>query len=293
MLHAIIQEKLFPHSATAINLLKRAYELYKHIQAGRMGYFVACEMGREYFNARDYINAKQLFDSVAGMYRKEAWVPLLWATLGFLRECARQLGHLRDYIEFSLEMAALPTTPGSDGSEQGHRGGFNRQVGPAGPLCHVQREQISIEVFKLLHGKQSVLPSREGETGLAVVDSDPVLLNIDVASPLRAVLLACAAFHEPTVKPGKRTSLTLSLLTHLPQALEFEELEVHFNQPTCNLVLMRDDSALDREGLGVRAGFDLCLQPNRWTRFSFDLIPGIIVTIIALCELLVFLILPS
>eukprot|EP00250_Pteridium_aquilinum_P016026 c22902_g1_i1 orf=394-4026(-) len=274
MLHAIMQEKLFPHSATAINLLKRAYELYKHIQAGRMGYFVACEMGREYFNARDYINAKQLFDSVAGMYRKEAWVPLLWATLGFLRECARQLGNLREYIENSLEMAALPTTPGSDGSEQGQKGGFNRQVGPAGPLCHLQREQISLEVFKLLRGQQSVLPSREGEIGLAVVDSDPVLLNIDAASPLRAVLAVCVAFHEPTVKPGMKTCVTLSLLTHLPQALDFEELEVHFNQPTCNLVLVRETRDLEREGLDVRAGFDLCLEPNRWKRFSFDLIPG-------------------
>ncbi|KAI5057496.1 hypothetical protein GOP47_0027511 [Adiantum capillus-veneris] len=273
MLHAVIKEKLFPHSASAITLLKRAYELYKSIQAGRMSYFIACEMGREYFSARDYINAKTLFDTVAGMYRQESWVSLLWATLGFLRECARQLGHLQEYIEYSLEMAALPTTSSGDGNEQ-EKSGFNRQVGPAGPFCHLQRDQISSEVLNLLHGKQSVLPSRDGEAGLTVGDSDRLRINIDVASPLRAVLAACVAFHEPTVKPGTKASLTLSLLTHLPQSLVFEELEVCFNQPTCNLVLVRDTHGVDKEGFEVRTGFDLHLEPNRWTRFSFDLNTG-------------------
>lgn len=279
MYHAVMQERMFPHSATTINLLKRAYEQYKLIQAGRMGYYVAYEMGREYFNAREYVNAKQLFDTVAGMYRQEAWVALLWATLGFLRECARQLGLLQEYIEYSLEMASLPTSPGPDGSEQGQEGVFNLEVGPAGPLSHTQREQVFVEVFKLLLGKQSVLPSREGETGLAVIESNPVILNIDVASPLRAVLGVCVAFQETTVKPGMVTSLTLSLLTHLPRALDVEELEVHFNQSSCNFVLSRtkDVQNLDsvaREGLDVKGGYDLHLEPNKWKRFSIDIIPG-------------------
>ncbi|MCO5583569.1 hypothetical protein L7F22_037480 [Adiantum nelumboides] len=273
MLHAVIQEKLFPHSATSISLLKRAYELYKSMQAGRMSYFIACEMGSEYFSARDYVNAKMLFDTVAGMYRQECWITLLWATLGFLRECARQLGHLQEYIECSLEMAALPTSPNRDTIGQ-KTSSFNRQIGPAGPFCHLQREQIASEVLNVLHGKQSVLPSRDGEAGLTVLDSEPVLINIDVASPLRAVLAACVAFHESTVKPGTKASLTLSLLSHLPQSLVFEELKVRFNQPACNLVLVCDTHETDQDGFEVRKGFDLHLEPNRWTRFSFDLIPG-------------------
>ncbi|KAH7331226.1 hypothetical protein KP509_20G020700 [Ceratopteris richardii] len=270
MLHAVIEERLFPHSVITINLFKRAYELYKNIQAGRMGYFVACEMGREYFNARDYANAKQLFDSVAGMYRQEAWVSLLWTVLGFLRECARQMDHLREYIDYSLEMAALPPV------FTGHKVdtfGFN-QHGPAGPLCQSQRERISTEVIGLLRGEQTVLPSKDGQNGLTVVDSDPVCVNIDMASPLRAVFTACVAFHESTVKPGHKTLLTLSLFTRLPQRIDFQELEICFNQPKCNVILVKDAHEVSKDGFEVKTGFDLHLEPNKWTRFSFNLIPG-------------------
>lgn len=277
MYHAVLQERMFPHSAAAINLLKRAYEQYKLIQAGRMVYRVASEMGRVYFNARDYANAKQLFDTVAGMYRQEAWVALLWATLGFLRECARHLWLLREYIEYSLEMASLPTSLNSDGSRPDFEAVFGPEVGPAGPLCHMQREQVFKEVIGLLHGKHSVLPAREGETGLTVEKSDSVSLNIDVASPLRAVLAVCVAFHEQMVKPGMTTFLTLSLLTHLPQTLELEELELHFNQLACNVVLqsskrdsVQEETIHDR----IKGGFDLHLEPNKWKRFSIDIIPG-------------------
>ena len=277
--HAVRQERIFPHSATAITHFKRAYEQYKLIQASRMGYYIASEMGREYFHAREYKNAKQLFETVAGMYRQESWVALLWATLGFLRECARQLGLLQEYIEYSLEMASLPTTGDYDETEQEKKRGFTREVGPAGPLSHTQRKEVFIDLLKLLHGTQSVLPPREGETGLEVKESTPVILNIDLASPLRSVLAVCASFHDTTIKPGVVTSLTLSLLTHLPVVLDLKELEVHFNQSSCNFVLTcnKDVDNLDdltQENAQTKKGYDLHLEPNKWKRFTVDIIPG-------------------
>jgi hypothetical protein len=246
-----------------------------------MGYYIACEMGREYFHARDYTNAKQLFETVAGMYRQESWVALLWTTLGFLRECARHLGLLQEYIEYSLEMASLPTADEYDDGAEQRKVGFNREVGPAGPLSHTQRKEVFTDLLKVMLGTRSVLPPREGEIGLEVKESTPVVLKIDLASPLRAVLAVCAAFHETTIKPGVVTSLTLSLLTCLPLAANLEQLEVHFNQRSCDFVLTCRKDVENLDGLTqvkvhtTRTGYDLSLEPNKWKRFTVDIVPGI------------------
>ncbi|KAJ7556795.1 hypothetical protein O6H91_05G099000 [Diphasiastrum complanatum] len=156
--HAVVMEKNYSHSRAAINLLTKAHEQYKLIQASRTIYQLGSEMAREYFNARDYANAKHLFDTVAGMYRKESWVALLGACLGYLRECARQLGLLKEFVEYTLELAALPVRTDSNETQLST---FTVLVGPAGPLGQFQRVQVQKEIMDVLQEKQNVLPARE------------------------------------------------------------------------------------------------------------------------------------
>ncbi|KAG6552262.1 hypothetical protein Mapa_006112 [Marchantia paleacea] len=284
MRHMIYVEKSFTHSHAAIDLLTRAHEQFKKVQAVRMIYQLGSEMGREYYNAREYEKAKRLFDSVAGMYRKEAWVSILGATLGYLRECARQLGQLQEYVEYALELASLPI-PSTFGPDVQHAVVSGPEVGPAGPLGQSQREHVHKEVIDLLQGTASVLPAREGEIGMSVTVEQPIGLEIDLVSPLRIFLSAYVAFHDQVVKPGVKTSLTLSLLTHLPLNLILLELEVHFSQPECSFILRHGTDALpdllrsgekgaSSEGLPVKLDYDLELEPSKWKRITVDVIPN-------------------
>ncbi|KAJ7556794.1 hypothetical protein O6H91_05G099000 [Diphasiastrum complanatum] len=278
--HAVVMEKNYSHSRAAINLLTKAHEQYKLIQASRTIYQLGSEMAREYFNARDYANAKHLFDTVAGMYRKESWVALLGACLGYLRECARQLGLLKEFVEYTLELAALPVRTDSNETQLST---FTVLVGPAGPLGQFQRVQVQKEIMDVLQEKQNVLPAREGDVGLALSESHPLLLEVDLLSPLRAVLSVCVAFHEQTIKPGEKTQCTIALLTHMPLPLMITKLEILFNQPECNVVLWNDsnvdrlvDSFQERQDgvLKDKIGYNLELQPYKWKRFTIDLIAG-------------------
>lgn len=285
MRHLIYVEKSFTHSHAAIDLLTRAHEQFKKVQAVRMIYQLGSEMGREYYNAREYEKAKRLFDSVAGMYRKEAWVSILGATLGYLRECARQLGQLQEYVEYALELASLPIPIPTFGPDVQHAVVSGPEVGPAGPLGQSQREHVHKEVIYLLQGTSSVLPAREGEIGMSVTVDQPIALEVDLVSPLRIFLSAYVAFHDQVVKPGVKTSLTLSLLTHLPLNLILLELEVHFSQPECSFILRHSTDALPdflragdkgapSEGLPAAVDYDLELEPSKWKRITVDVIPS-------------------
>ncbi|EFJ15464.1 hypothetical protein SELMODRAFT_422794 [Selaginella moellendorffii] len=205
MRHAMLTERQFPHSRAAINLLTKAHEQYKATQATRMIYYLGTQMGREYFHAGEHENAKRLFDTVAEMYRKEAWVELLAASLEYLRETAKHLGLSKEFLEYSLELAALPEESWSEVA---------------------RRSTALTDVIAAITGTDA-LPDGEA----------PIALEIDLVSPLRGVLSVCVAFHEQAVKPGMSTRLTVSLLTHLPHPLELGDLEIHFNQNACNLAL--------------------------------------------------------
>lgn len=274
--HFIAEEKIFQHSHAVIDLLMKAYEQYKLAKSGRMVYCIGCEMGQEYFAAREYVNAKRLFDSVAGLYRQESWVTLLWVCLGSLKECARKLSLLKEYIEYSLEMAALPIL--SDLELEANT--LQKEDAPAGPFSYSQRAKIHKEVIGILQGTISDIPALEGTSCLSVTESGPIFLEIDLVSPLRAVLLAYVAFHEQVVKPGGMTSFTLSLLTHLPLPMEINELEIQFNQLPCNFLVISEKRQASvntpkTRSLRVETVPDLELEPNKWKRLSFNVNAGL------------------
>ncbi|KAL9403224.1 hypothetical protein Peur_000196 [Populus x canadensis] len=127
------------------------------------------------FAVGDLRNAKQLLDGVALLYRQEGWATLLWEFLGYLRECSRKCGTVKEFVEYSLESAALPVP--SDSGIQSFR---REECGPAGPANLAQREIIHMEVFELGSG-ETRLASVEGNTDLKVNEENPLRLEIDLA----------------------------------------------------------------------------------------------------------------
>ncbi|WCJ32860.1 hypothetical protein M5689_014257 [Euphorbia peplus] len=271
--YAITEGKRFEGSSEIISLLKKAHDSYVNLKARRMASLCGFQMAKEYFAVDDLSHAKHFLEGIAALYRQEGWVTLLWDVLGFLRECSRKSGAVKEYVEYSLEMAALPVSSGS-----GVPSFRSKECGPAGLASLAQKEIIHKEVFQLV----------AGETGDVSVDDKNVLkvnrdnrlhLEIDPVSPLRIVLLASVAFHEQINKPGAPTSVALSLLSHLPLAIDINQLEMQFNQSECNFVILSSDNppstppSNDKQGCHVESAPSLVLLPNKWLRLTYAITP--------------------
>lgn len=272
--YALAEGKRFQDSFEIIALLKKSFESYSNLKIQRMASLCGFLMGREYFAVGDFSNAKLHFDNVANLYRQEGWVTLLWEVLGYLRECSRRRGSVKDFIEYSLEMAAMPIS--SDASVPS----FNfKECGPAGPPTIQQREIINKEVVGLVRGELG-FTSIEDNNNLTVTEAHPLHLEIDLVSPLRVVFLASVAFHEQIVKPGAPTLIMLSLLSHLPLTFEIDQLEVQFNQSHCNFTIInaqRPPSAAissGQQGCRVESTPVLALVMNKWLRLRYEIKSG-------------------
>ncbi|KAJ6776653.1 FOIE GRAS [Salix koriyanagi] len=239
--YAFSERKRFQDSSEITAFLKKAYETFTNLKAQRMACFCGFHMAKEYFVAGDLSNAKQLLDGAVLLYRQEGWVTLLWEVLGYLRECSRKCGTVKEFVECSLELAALPVS--SDSGIQSFR---RNECGPAGPASLAQREIIHKEIFELV----------SGETRLASVE---------------------VAFHEPMIKPGVSTLITVSLLSQLPLTVDIDELEIQFNQSECNFIITnseRPSAAISSGQKGCRVeNAPLALNTNRWLYLTYAIKP--------------------
>ena len=270
--YAIAEGKRFQDSFEIIALLKKSYESFSNLKVQRIAAFCAFQMAREYYGVGDFSNSKKLFDGIATLYRQEGWVTLLWDVLGYLRECSRKQGAVKDFIEYSLEMAALPVSSDAGGQSR-------KESGPAGPASLTQKEVIHNEVFGLI-GAESQLTSSENSTDFKVTEDRPLRLEIDLVSPLRVVLLASIAFHEQVTKPGSSTPMTLSLRSQLPLTVEVDQLEVQFNQSLCNFIVVNPQRASSgavtdsQDSHQAQTASSLTISSNKWLRLTFDIKSG-------------------
>ncbi|KAG9456631.1 hypothetical protein H6P81_001139 [Aristolochia fimbriata] len=274
VLYAIAEGKRFQESYEIIALLKKSFDLYSNAGALRVASYCSGQMAREYYVAGDFSKAKHLFDGITDLYRKEGWVTLLWEVLGYLRECSRKLGSQRDFIEYSLEMAALPTVSNSGMITTDHKG----ECGPAGPTSQQQKEKIQREAFGFLSGELQLFLNEGTNSSIDSTEIQPIELEIDLVSPLRAALLVSVAFHDQVVKPGVPTLFTLSLLSQLPLPVEIDQLEVQFNQAICNFTICKlehPSSVADSSGpLQTETIPNLTLVTNKWLRLTYTIIAG-------------------
>lgn len=244
-----------------------------------MASYCGFQMAIEYFSLDDLSNAKETFDRVAALYRQEGWVNMLWEALGYLKECSKKQLSVNGFIEYSLEMAAIPIL--SDDDLQSFK---RKESGPAGHASYSQKEYIQKEVFRLIRGETEI-PS--GGDILKVNKDTPIVLEIDIVSSLRIVLLASVAFHEQTIKPGVPTLMTLSLLSQLPLPVEIIQLDVQFNQADCNFTIVNSskehlssETASDKSGIRVETSSTLVLASNKWLRLTYDIKPGILIALV-------------
>ncbi|KAK4791665.1 hypothetical protein SAY86_032078 [Trapa natans] len=271
--YTLAEGKRFQDSYEIIALLKRAYESYSSLKAQRMGSTCGLEIAKEYFFLNNYVNTKQVCDDIITLYRQEGWVALIWEVLGYLRECSRKLGAVKSFIEYSLEMAALPVLPDTSITFLGFM-----ESGPAGLPSLQQREHIQKEVMELFGKDSRDGLSAEKSTDLRLTEENPLNLEIDLVSPLRTVMLASVAFHEQMIKPSVSTLITLSLLSQLPLSIQIDKIDLQFNQPQCNFSIINKErytsttmiSSVQKSQRMEKAS-SLVLTTNRWLRLTFEI----------------------
>lgn len=270
--YALAEGQRFQDSIEIIALFRRASESFNNIKAPRTASYCSSRMAWEYFALEDFSNAKQLLEGVAALYRQEGWVTLLWESLGYLRECSRRLGSTEDFVQYSLEMAALPILSSNESETVEHK----KEHGPGGPASPSQRKKIQEEVFNLIKGDHV----SDGSSGLNVSKDHPLHIEIDLISPLRVALLASVAFHDFSVKPGSSTFITFSLLSQLPLPVEMNQLQFQFNQPNCSfkVVTAREEIStlglLEDQDIRVECAPSLVLTANKWLRLTFEIKPA-------------------
>ncbi|KAL3615865.1 hypothetical protein CASFOL_040159 [Castilleja foliolosa] len=267
--YTLVEGKRFQDSYEIIALLKRSREAYINLKADRAAAYCGFQMAREHFAVNEFSNAKQILDNIACLYRREGWLLSLWDVLGYLRECSRGIGSVKDFIEYSLEMAALPDTTNAVEPSP-------KYCGPAGPATLSQRAKIHKEAFEFARG-ESELTLKEENSNLKVCSDYPLYLEIDLVSPLRVVFLASVAFHQPTIKPGGSSLITISLRTQLPMNVDIDQLEVQFNQSECNFIIGNDQkpyvAAVSnvQPGRRVETAPALVLATNKWLRLTYEI----------------------
>ncbi|XP_051113340.1 uncharacterized protein LOC127239296 isoform X2 [Andrographis paniculata] len=266
--YILAEGKRFQDSFEIIALLKKSFEAYTNLKAERTAAYCGFQMAGEYFAVNEFSNAKQIFDNVASLYRREGWVLSLWEVLGYLRECSRAISSAKDFIEYSLEMAALPITIGDEA--------LSKNCGPAGPATLLQRTKIQKEAFEVARG-DSKDNSNEQFSDLKVNSDYPLYLEIDLVSPLRAVLLTLVAFHQPMVKPGAPALITIALRSQLPTNVEIDQLEVQFNQSECNFIIGNGEKPHVAAAYNIQPGRRvetapaLVLATNKWLRLTYEI----------------------
>ncbi|XP_042453915.1 trafficking protein particle complex subunit 11-like isoform X2 [Zingiber officinale] len=270
--YALSEAQRFQDSYEIIALFRKACESFTNLKAPRLASLCSNRMAKEYFFTEDFTDAKKLFDTVSSLYRQEGWVTLLWESLGYLQECSIRLDSAKDFIEYSLEMASLPIFANGDQEIPDSK----REYGPAGLPSQSRREALQSEVLSLVRGEEIVSRTDRG-CSIAVTKEQPVRIDVDIISPLRMVLLVSVAFHDQSVKPGSPVMFTLSLVSQLPCSIEVDELEIEFNQPKCNFIIINAVEEIsaarsngDNQDVRIETAPSIVLPTNKWLRLTYD-----------------------
>lgn len=266
----------------AIELLTKAREHFRRtVPGGDAGSFrlfasLDSQLASAHLHAGDFSSARQLFRSVAVVYRREGWDDVLWTTLMALKDCARHLSMRKEYLEICLELAAL----GAGLLETGtmHR---DTSVDAEGAMAaalaamaeHATAEHVTSDPSgsgdpsppsltppsSLSGGEAPSAPSAplapSGRPGADALSADerarlststvvvPTCQALTGTSGVARVVRCVAGFSAPHAVPGEPVRFAAALRSSLPARLEVRRVAVEFSDPTYAWRSDLDDAA--------------------------------------------------
>ncbi|KFH64324.1 hypothetical protein MVEG_10149 [Podila verticillata NRRL 6337] len=116
-LQSMNAERGIDHLALTIELLTKSYEQFKRHKSGRMTLFLASEIAGTYYTAGKFEMALKFFERIGKTYRKEGWNLILTSILKWSIQCAKELGHWENVVEYLFEMMS-PDMPSTEAKRQ-------------------------------------------------------------------------------------------------------------------------------------------------------------------------------
>ncbi|KAI5100724.1 trafficking protein particle complex subunit 11, partial [Silurus meridionalis] len=216
------------------------------------------QMGEEYYNAKDYTKALKLLDYVMVDYRTERWWTLLTSILGTALKCSYLMGHIKDYITYSLEL-----------------------VGRASTLRDEQKSRIEKNLIRVLMNE---VPEPELECDPGSVKAAQVLWSdrVSLASNNEFTVevqdyvpfIQCKAkFLSPSFHVDEPVQLHVYLKADCPHPVRFAKLGVSLSNSEYNqFCLVDEESCKEKDILETSTQQNMCLVPGKARKYCFKFV---------------------
>ncbi|KAF7702357.1 trafficking protein particle complex subunit 11 [Silurus meridionalis] len=253
-----LKEKDVLHSELIIALLSNAVAQFKKYKCPRMKSHLMVQMGEEYYNAKDYTKALKLLDYVMVDYRTERWWTLLTSILGTALKCSYLMGHIKDYITYSLEL-----------------------VGRASTLRDEQKSRIEKNLIRVLMNE---VPEPELECDPGSVKAAQVLWSdrVSLASNNEFTVevqdyvpfIQCKAkFLSPSFHVDEPVQLHVYLKADCPHPVRFAKLGVSLSNSEYNqFCLVDEESCKEKDILETSTQQNMCLVPGKARKYCFKFV---------------------
>ncbi|XP_028815392.1 trafficking protein particle complex subunit 11 [Denticeps clupeoides] len=252
-----LKEKDIPHSELIIALLSNAVAQFKKYKCPRMKSHLMVQMGEEYYHAKDYTKALKLLDYVMCDYRMERWWSLLTSILGTALKCSYLMGHVKDYITYSMEL-----------------------VGRASTLHSEQKSRIEKNLIKVLMNE---VPDPEPECDPLSVKAARALWNerVSLAGSNEFTIevqdyvpfVQCKAkFLSPSFHVDDPVQLNVYLRADCPHPLRFSKLCISLSNQEYNQYCVVEEPCNSKDILEPSIQENMCLVPGKIRKYSFKFV---------------------
>ncbi|KAJ3439685.1 trafficking protein particle complex subunit 11 [Anaeramoeba flamelloides] len=251
----LYSEQQFNHSKEIIDLFTRAYKCYSQeaISSERLIHSISTRIAIAYFQQNEFQFAKLLFTLISKHFRKQKWWNELLKILIYSLECGNQLDDYNYFANCALELC-IP------------------KIG----LPLESRIIIQDKLFKMISE-----PKKNNYF------KPPIKILMTKDFPLYDLIDCTIQFTEPTVYFNTPLISKFSLISHLPKAISLDQIQILFNLPVYDRVIMKSPINIPTKGKGTqneeelkskeyiitKSPFyfpNLILQPNKLTVFTFQ-----------------------
>ncbi|XP_047675733.1 trafficking protein particle complex subunit 11 isoform X1 [Tachysurus fulvidraco] len=252
-----LKERDVPHSELIIALLSNAVAQFKKYKCPRMKSHLMVQMGEEYYNAKDYTKALKLLDYVMCDYRTERWWTLLTSILCTALKCSYLMGHIKDYITYSMEL-----------------------VGRASTLREDQKSRIEKNLIRVLMNE---VPDPEPECDSGSVKAAQVLWSDRASLASNNVFtvevqdyvpfIQCKAkFLSPSFHVDEPVQLHVYLRADCPHPVRFAKLCVSLSNQDYNQFCLVEEECRGKDILETSSQQNMCLVPGKARKYCFKFV---------------------
>ncbi|KAL7858534.1 hypothetical protein AOLI_G00186360 [Acnodon oligacanthus] len=252
-----LKEKDVLHSELIIALLSNAVAQFKKYKCPRMKSHLMVQMGEEYYHAKDYTKALKLLDYVMCDYRTERWWTLLTSILCTALKCSYLMGHVKDYITYSMELVGRASTLREDQKSRIEKNLIRvlmNEVPEPEPDC----DPVSVKAAQVLWSDR-----------ISLAGSNEFTVEVQDYVPF----IQCKAkFLSPSFHVDEPVQLHVYLRADCPHPIRFAKLCVSLSNQDYNQYCLVEEACKGKDILEASSQENMCLVPGKTRKYCFKFV---------------------